>query len=385
MEERYKIVYCTLSLYIAGGVKRALTMKANYFADVYGYNITIILTDGKGKPHFYLLSDKGKVINIVIDFDELWRYIFFGQILPNLRKQRIFKKKQTAEMMRIRPDVTVCLLRREINFLTKIKDGSKKIGELHVNKLNFRTFKDIDTNFFKKLFSKYWVAITIPSLKRLDKFVVLTNEDKAAWTELYNVVSIPNPISFEVDTISKLKRKRVIAVGRYDYVKVYDRLLKARRIVEDECPDWHLDVYGKDDQKECIEDAANSLGMNIHVYPPTNSIFDCYRNSSILVSTSLYEPFGLVIPEVISCGLPTIAYDCLYGPASVIEDGINGFLMKMDDREMMIRKIIMLMNDLCLRRKMGEVAYKSSSSYSAVLIMLLWKNLFYSLLTKKTV
>ena len=42
-----KIVYCTPALYMAGGVERVLTLKANYFAEHFGYDITIILTEGK--------------------------------------------------------------------------------------------------------------------------------------------------------------------------------------------------------------------------------------------------------------------------------------------------------------------------------------------------
>ena len=45
-DKRYKIVYCTPALYMAGGVERVLTLKANYFADHFGYDITIILTEG---------------------------------------------------------------------------------------------------------------------------------------------------------------------------------------------------------------------------------------------------------------------------------------------------------------------------------------------------
>ena len=51
-EKQYKIVYCTPALYMAGGVERVLTLKANYFAEYYGYDITIILTEGKEKPLF---------------------------------------------------------------------------------------------------------------------------------------------------------------------------------------------------------------------------------------------------------------------------------------------------------------------------------------------
>ena len=71
-----KIVYCTPALYMAGGVERVLTLKANYMADVLGYDITIILTEGKEKPLFYPLSDKIKVINLDVDFEALWNCSF---------------------------------------------------------------------------------------------------------------------------------------------------------------------------------------------------------------------------------------------------------------------------------------------------------------------
>ena len=72
---QYKIVYCTPALYFAGGMERVLTQKANYFADHFGFDITIILTDGKDKPLFYPLSDKVKVINLNIDMPFLQKDI----------------------------------------------------------------------------------------------------------------------------------------------------------------------------------------------------------------------------------------------------------------------------------------------------------------------
>ena len=92
-----KIVYCTPALYMAGGVERVLTLKANYMADVLGYDITIILTEGKEKPLFYPLSRKIKVINLDIDFEALWTCSFFKKIFVYLQKQRIFKKRLTQE------------------------------------------------------------------------------------------------------------------------------------------------------------------------------------------------------------------------------------------------------------------------------------------------
>lgn len=119
---KLKLVYITPALYMAGGVERVLTLKANYFAEHFGYDITIILTEGKDKPLFYPLSNKIKVINLNIGFEELWTCSFIRKIFVYLKKQRQFKKALTNELMRIRPDITISLLRREINFINDIKD-----------------------------------------------------------------------------------------------------------------------------------------------------------------------------------------------------------------------------------------------------------------------
>ena len=136
-----KIVYLTPALYMAGGVERVLTLKANYFAEHFGYDITIILTEGKDKPLFYPLSDKVKVVNLNIGFEELWTCSFVKKIFVYLKKQRLYKKLVEAELMHLRPDITISLLRREINFINDIKDGSRKIGELHINRANYRNFE----------------------------------------------------------------------------------------------------------------------------------------------------------------------------------------------------------------------------------------------------
>ena len=168
--KKYKIVYCTPALYMAGGVERVLTLKANYFAEHYDYDITIILTERKDKPCAYPLSNKVTLINLDINFEELWNCSFIRKVFLYLKKQRIYKRKLKKELMRIRPDITDSLLRREINFLTDIKDGSIKIGELHVNRLNYRNFETNDTNFVKALFSRLWMYSLIRHIKRLKRF-----------------------------------------------------------------------------------------------------------------------------------------------------------------------------------------------------------------------
>lgn len=376
-----KIVYLTPALYLAGGVERVLTLKANYFAEHFGYDITIVLTEGKGKPLFYPLSDKIKVVNLDVNFEELWDCSFVKKCLVYLKKQREYKRKLTAELMRIRPDITDSLLRREINFLNDIPDGSRKIGELHTSRQNNRNFKDNEINMLKKIFAKYWNKCLVRHLRRLDKFVVLTNEDREGWKELDNVISIPNPVSFKVDRLSDLTKKRVLAVGRYDYVKGFDRLLKAWAIVAKHVQDWTLAIYGDGDNSPYVK-LRDELGIDASrclLNGVTSNIQDEYRASSIYVLTSRYEGLSMAMLEAISCGLPLVAFSCPCGPRDVVVDGVNGYLVDNGDVEKLAERLISVIKSPVMLRKMGRAAYEKSKEYQIECLALKWKQLFESL------
>ena len=376
--KQYKIVYCTPALYFAGGMERVLTMKANYFADHFGYDITIILTDGEDKPIFYPLSDKVKVINLNIGFEELWTCSFIKKIVIYLKKQYLYKKMLKKELMRIRPDITVSMLRREINFINEIKDGSKKIGEIHINRANFRNFDAKDDNFIKRLFAKIWMNDLTNKLKKLDRFVVLTEKDKEAWVELDNVCVIPNPLSFIPQNISKLTEKRVIAVGRYCHEKGYDLLLKAWCIVQNSIADWRLDIFGEGDRSQ-YEEMISSLNIDRQrciLHGRSSNIQDEFEKSSLAVCSSKFEGFGLVITEAMSCGLPVVSFDCPWGPRAIIHDGEDGLLVENGNVEKLADAIIWMIQHPEMRSKMATKAIENVQRFSIEKIAEKWRSLF---------
>lgn len=382
MEQKpLKIVYNTPALYLAGGIERTLTLKANYFAEHFGYDITIVLTDGVGKPYFYPLSPKIKVINLNIGFEELWNSSFVRRVYLYLKKQRVYKKRLKEVLMDLKPDITISLLRREINFINEIKDGSRKIGELHTSRQNNRNFKDNEINLVKAIFAKYWNSSLIHHLRKLDKFVVLTNEDRESWKELDNVISIPNPVSFKVDRTSDLTEKRVLAVGRYDYVKGFDRLLKAWAIVEKQVPDWSLAIYGDGDNSSYVK-LRDELGIDASrctLHGATSKIQDEYRASSVYVLTSRFEGLSMAMLEAISCGLPLVAFSCPCGPRDVVEDGVNGYLVENGNVKMLAERLISIMKSPEMLRKMGRAAEEKSKEYQIECLAIKWKQLFESI------
>ena len=373
-----KIVYCTPALYMAGGVERVLTLKANYFAEHFGYDITIILTEGKDKPLFYPLSDKIKIVNLDVNFEELWTCSFVKKVFVYLSKQRIFKKRLTAELMHIRPDITVSLLRREINFINDIKDGSKKIGELHVNRANYRNFEEGDANFIKNLFAKFWMRSLVSHLKQLDKFIVLTEEDKASWTELSNMEVIPDPLAFDVAEVSPLKAKRVIAVGRYVYQKGFDLLLQAWAKIEKQFPDWELAIYGMGDRSP-YDNLAKQLGVDMnrcHLNGSTQNIRKEYLESSLFVFSSRFEGFGMVLIEAMACGLPVVSFDCPCGPKDIVSHDEDGLLVPSGDIDKLANAMIQLMDSYELRHQMAKNAICSVRRFQIDEIADRWQLLF---------
>lgn len=381
-QRKYKIVYCTPALYSAGGMERVVTAKANYFAEQFGYEVTIIVTEGNGDHSFFHLSKKVEVINYGLAFEDLWNKPFYKKLVLYLKKQRRYKKLLTRELLRIRPDITISTLRREINFINDIQDGSRKIGELHLSRSSYRGIEDGDSSLFKRLFSNWWKKDVVAQLRRLDKFVVLTDNAVQDWPELYNVKMIPDPLPIEGSCQNSSDIKRIISVGRYSNEKGYDLLLKIWSIVEKECMDWQLDVYGMGDPTPYVKmmDDLSIDQRRCHLRSSLVDVESEYFKSSIYVHPSRSEGFGLVIVEAMSCSLPVVSFDCENGPRSIMTDGEDGFLVPSFNIRYFADRIMLLIKDENLRMQMGEKGRLKSQQYSIEKIALQWKELFDNLM-----
>ena len=377
----YIIVFCTPALYSAGGVERVVSFKASYFAEQLGYDVTIIVTEGRERACYFPLSDQVKVINFELGFEALWRASFIKKVFLYLNKQRRYKKLLKVELMRIRPDFTISMLRRAINFLTDIHDGSKKIGELHVNRANYRNFEANDSNGVKRLFAKFWMRSLVKKLKCLDQLVVLTEKSKASWSELSNVSVIPDPITIEVkseEVKSEKCSKRVVTIGRYAYQKGYDLLLQAWAEVEKHYPDWTLDIFGQGDQTD-YRQLMNDLGLDCnrcHLNGPVEDVVKVYLDSTIFVLSSRFEGFGMVLVEAMACGLSVVSFNCPAGPDEIITDGVDGLLVPSGDVNALAEKLMTLMADEDLRQRLGKQARQTAQRYDMAVIANHWTTLF---------
>ncbi|MCT3700286.1 glycosyltransferase family 4 protein [Elizabethkingia anophelis] len=372
-----KIVYSILGTYNSGGMERVLANKANYLAEL-GYDITIITTDQRERSPYFQLDPRIKNVDLGINYTDNNNKGLLQKLLSYPRKQKMHRQKLQNILIELKADIVISMFDNDASFMYKIKDGSKKILEIH-----FSRFKRLQ--YGKK---GVWKIVNLlrsnadlKLVKQYDRFVVLTHEDKSYWGNLTNIEVIPNANSFALSKQADLESKRVIAVGRYDYQKGFDELINIWKEVYAKHPDWILNIFGHGPLKNELQNQINRLDLkeNVYLREPVKDIEKEYLNSSIVVMTSRYEGLPMALLEGQACGLPLVSYVCKCGPKDIIKHNENGFLIEKGDQSKMAHKIIKLIENKELRLKMGENALKASDCFSEENVMKKWIHLFNNL------
>ncbi|MDT9693152.1 glycosyltransferase family 4 protein [Streptomyces sp. P9(2023)] len=177
--------------------------------------------------------------------------------------------------------------------------------------------------------------------------------------------SVPAPSVPPADPASKI----VVAAGRLTPVKRYDVLVDAFAEVAAAHPDWKLRIYGAGDQggntKPALarQIARLGLGENVFLMGTANPMEPEWAKGSIAAVTSRRESFGMTIVEAMRCGLPVVSTDCPYGPREIIEDGVDGRLVPVDDVSAVSRALRELIEDDELRAKTARAALAASERF----------------------
>lgn len=367
-----KIIYCINGTFNSGGMERVLANKANYLANI-GYDITIITTDQQNREPYFELSSKISHIDLGINYTSVQGMI--GKIISYPLNQLKHKKKLTNIINELKPDVVISMFDHDASFLYKIKDGSKKVVEIHFSK--FKRLQYGRTGIWK-LIDVLRSKNDVNLVKNYDAFVVLTNEDKAYWGDLENMLVIPNANSFESSKNALLVNRKAIAVGRLSDQKDYDSMIEIWSLIASKFPDWVLEIYGHGELYDQLKNKIAKLGLvdKIIIQKPVSNIKDKYLEASLHIMTSKYEGLPMAMLEAQACGLPLISYDCKCGPKDVIVEGKNGFVIPMGDKDAFAAKLSEILSNEMLRNAMGEISKSRSSLFSENRIMRMWIDLF---------
>ena len=375
-----KLIYCMASLYNPGGMERVLLNKVRWFASMDGYDVTVVTTDQQGRPPFYQFPENVQMVDLGINYSVDNGRPPIAKITNYFLKRRKHRKALTDLLLEERADVVISLYPSESSFIPKIKDGSKKVLELHLKRY-FRL--QYGRSGLLGLADRFrsWQDARIA--RKFDKFVVLTNEDAGYWGNLPNLEVIPNAAPDVPEITYNPSSHRIIAVGRLDYQKGFDRLIEAWTMVsEDLRKEWKLDIYGQGEWKEMLERKIDGLGLcsSLKINPPVKDIFKEYASSAFIVMSSHYEGLPMVLIEAMSCGVPGVCFDFKCGPKDIIRDGENGLLVPEGDVPGLAKTMERLMIDESLRTRMSGEALGIREPYSEKRVMEQWVNCFKSIL-----
>lgn len=374
-----RIVYCTPEISHPGGIGRVTTLKANWLAE-HGHEVYVVTSSQCGEPNYFDLNHNVKHIDFGIGFQAgMDNTNVIKKLINKWGKMRMYEKCLRDFLYDIKADIVVSTFSNDSDFLYKFKDGSKKVLEFHFSHDGYKSvIKYGNLGYLQNLVQIYKIRKQEVIAKKYDAFVVLTREDAEAWKGYHNIHVIPNMLTFESNEVSNLSKKRVIAVGRLDYQKKFDRLIYIWKIVHEECPDWKLDIFGQGPEKEHLQEMIDAMNLHsiVSINPPTSYIREEYLQSSILAMVSSYEGWGLILSEAMTCGLPCVAYACKCGPRDIISNGIDGFLIEENDKNTFVKQLKKLIKSDELRKEMGQNAKIKSFQFSREIIMNTWINFF---------
>lgn len=386
---RMRIVYIIDSLSNKGGAERVISEKMSYMVTHYGYDVSVITCYQfpENMPNCYYLPDNVRQINLCIPLYLKYNYRYPKRLWISRKYTRQLRHDLEETVSAINPDIIIGVGYTLADVVCQIKSKAAKIIEAHEARQftktfnNYKGFSLLVKFFYKALRKKYLHIIE----KNANVVVTLTKGDAQNWRKAKRVEIIPNFSTMPISQLSACENKRVIAVGRLEWQKGYDRLIDIWTIVTRKHPDWQLDIYGEGGLETELKETIQTTKLsNISIHHYTGNISIEYATSSICVLTSRYEGFSLVLLEAMRHGVPCITFDCPYGPKDLVDHNKCGYVIENDKIELFTEKLCYLMNHPEIRKQFSTAAVNKAQSYHVDSIMNQWKLLFESLTTKNS-
>ncbi len=217
----------------------------------------------------------------------------------------------------------------------------------------------------------------------VDKFRTFTGLKKSK-----KLIVQTNPVTIDVGDFSlnfEKKDKEIIFVGRLENVakRVY-RVIETWKQIEPSCFDWKLTIVGDGPEKENIQNLANKYKLHNVFFEGFQPPKEYYKRASILMLTSDFEGFPLVLAEAMSFGVIPVVYDSFSSVRDIIVDGIDGLIVSnvngKFDAKRMAKSIISLMNDSQKLKDMSIAAQEKSRNFSMETVYKQWLNVFNNIL-----
>ena len=194
-----------------------------------------------------------------------------------------------------------------------------------------------------------------------------------------------NPVTVDASDYifsSEKKWKEIIYMGRIDYnqKRVY-RVIDTWSVLEKQFPDWQLTVVGDGPERKKLEQQVKDLGLQHVSFEGFQSSIPYYERASILILTSEYEGFPLVLAECMSFGVVPVVYGSYSAVYDIIKHKEHGMIVQPQNGKFevneMAKQLAFVMENESKRNEMAQNAILTSKrDYSLESIYRSWEKVF---------
>lgn len=157
------------------------------------------------------------------------------------------------------------------------------------------------------------------------------------------------------------EKHMVLAIGQFIHRKGFDILLRAAQNIS---PEAGIYIVGGEATEEYLKLREELNLSNVHFlgFQKKDRLAQYYKAADLFVLPTREDIWGLVINEALAYGLPTITTDRCVAGLELIEDGINGYVVPVEDAAALAEKIDAVLSDDLQR--MGEAALEKIRPYT---------------------
>jgi glycosyltransferase involved in cell wall biosynthesis len=321
--------------------------------------VTLATWSGPETLDFYPLN--GRVTRLWLDVGTS-RRLPFATLILSVRRVRLLRRILRDS----RPDAVVSFI-----------DVPNIYAILAASGLNIRVIVAERTHpAVNRTIGRAWRLLRRLCYSQADAVVAQT-QDAGRWLERNcraRVRVIPNFLR-DLPAVQYSREKTIIAVGRLSFEKGFDLLLEAFASLSAKFPDWRVCVIGDGIERASLMRLRDELHMTdrIEFVGEVSQVETWMARAALLVHPSRREGFPNVVLEAMGMGMAVICADCRAGPSELIEDGVNGRLVPVDDVRALEQAMSELMTSPLLRERLGAEAIKVRARFSQDLIMEKWQ------------
>ncbi len=346
----------------SGGAERVASIVASHWARKQ-WDVLLFTLSGKEERPFYDLDPA--VRHVPMGMSWIARNPFQG-VANNLRRAWLIRR----EIEKAQPDVLISFM-----------DTTNVLAILATRGLGIPLVVSERSNPAAQTTGPVWRLMRNLLYSRANAVAIQTERVRACFPLPVRTrcVVIPNPVLSPAAALDReavvVPKPALVAVGRLSAEKGFHLLISvfARLLVD--CPDWHLVIVGDGPQRAELERQSDEMGIRNRVLllgqvRDPNQIL---RQSDIFVLPSRYEGFPNALCEAMACGLPVVSFDCPFGPAEIIRDGVDGILVPQGDSSALAESLGRLMRDEGARHRLAQRAPEIVERFALDKVMDTWE------------